>query len=97
MKKIILIMAILAAAAFADVKLDFIISVNKMGCSLKEWVENDYAHGQKWKYFGQFACAEEIHTPPRLVGPMQRKDLRRFRLTGIQIPFSCTGKPMYPL
>ena len=68
MKKIILIMAVLAAAAFADIKLDFIISVNKMGCSLKEWVENDYAHGQKWKYFGQFACAEEIHTPPRLVG-----------------------------
>lgn len=68
MKKIILGIALVASAAFADIKLDFQVSVNHMGCSLIQWVQNDYESGVKWKHYGKFACPSKIKVPPRLVG-----------------------------
>ena len=48
MKKILIAMAILATAAFADVQLDFLISENRLGCTLTLWADNDYVGGTKW-------------------------------------------------
>lgn len=68
MNKILIAMAILATAAFADVKLDFLISVNRLGCTLTQWVENDYVGGTKWREYGRFVCKDEIRAPARMVG-----------------------------
>lgn len=68
MKKLLILMAVISATALADVKLDFLISVNRMGCMLTQWVENDYVGGTKWKEYGRFICKDEIHAPARLVG-----------------------------
>ena len=64
MKKVILFMLAFAMAAFADIKLDFQVSVNRMGCSLIQWIENDYESGVKWKHYGKFA----FKAPVKLVG-----------------------------
>jgi len=68
MKKVILGIALVASAAFADIKLDFQVSVNRMGCSLVQWIENDYESGVKWKHYGKFACKDPIKVPVKLVG-----------------------------
>ena len=68
MKKVILLVSAFAIAAFADIKLDFQVSVNRMGCHLVQWIENDYESGVKWKHYGKFACKDPIKVPVKLVG-----------------------------
>jgi hypothetical protein len=68
MKKLVLTVACLSAIAFADIKLDFHVSVNKLGCNLVQWIENDYESGVKWKHYGKFACKDPIKVPVKLVG-----------------------------
>ena len=74
MKKLLILMVVLATAVFADVKLDFLLSVNRMGCTLTQWVENDYVGGVKWRQYGKFVCKDEVRAPARLVG-LKRLDV----------------------
>lgn len=60
---------LMASFAFANVKLDFHVSVNRMGCSLVQWIEDGYESGVKWKYYGKFACKENPEkVPAKIVG-----------------------------
>lgn len=68
MKKTILFVMAFAMVAFADVKLDFLVSVRRLGCETVQWVQNDYENGIKWKHYGKFACKDPINVPARLVG-----------------------------
>ena len=47
MKKLILLILAFAVVAFADIKLDFLISARRLGCETIQWVENDYENGIK--------------------------------------------------
>ena len=68
MKKLTMIMLMLVASAFADIKLDFQISVNRLGCSLTQWIQDDYESGVKWKHYAKVACKENQRMPVRIVG-----------------------------
>ena len=69
MKKIILlIVCCVCATAWANVKLDFMISVRKQGCDIVKWIENDYEGGILWKQYAKVSCKEKIALPPRIVG-----------------------------
>lgn len=68
MKKLIMIMLMLVASAFADTKLDFQVSVDRLGCSLTQWIQDDYESGVKWRHYAKFACADPIKVPVRMVG-----------------------------
>ena len=68
MKKLTMIMLMLVASAFADIKLDFQVSVNRLGCSLTQWIQDDYESGVKWKHYAKFACKDPIKVPARMVG-----------------------------
>ena len=68
MKKLILSTLLIASAAFADIKLDFLISARRLGCETIQWVENDYENGIKWKHYAKVACKEPQSMPVRMVG-----------------------------
>lgn len=68
MKKIILLLTFITSMAFADVKLDFMVSTRRLGCELTQWVENDYVSGVKWKHYAKIACKENQRMPVRMVG-----------------------------
>jgi hypothetical protein len=68
MKKTLLIVLAFAMVAFADVKLDFLISARRLGCETIQWVENDYVSGVKWKHYAKVACKENQRMPVRIVG-----------------------------
>jgi len=68
MKQVFLIISLMATAAFADIKLDFMLSVRRMNCEVTKWTENGYENGVYWKYYAKFTCKEEVHNPPRIVG-----------------------------
>ena len=68
MKKLIIMLMFMIGFAFADVKLDFLVSVRRMGCETIQWIENDYESGVKWKYYGKFACKELNKVPVKIVG-----------------------------
>jgi hypothetical protein len=68
MKKIMILMLCAMATAWADIKLDFIISVRKKGCELVKWVENDYVNGVMWQQYAKVSCKDPISMPVKLVG-----------------------------
>ena len=68
MKKIILLLTLITSMAFADIKLDFMVSTRRLGCELTQWVENDYVSGVKWKHYAKIACKENQRMPARMVG-----------------------------
>ena len=51
MKKIILAFMLVVSAAWADIKLDFILSTRRLGCEVVHWVENDYENGVLWQQY----------------------------------------------
>ena len=68
MKKLILLILAFAVVAFADVKLDFLVSARRLGCETIQWIENDYENGIKWKHYAKVACKEPQSMPVRIVG-----------------------------
>lgn len=68
MKKIILSTLLIASAAFADIKLDFIISARRLGCEVVHWIENDYENGVLWQQYAKVACKDPQSMPVRMVG-----------------------------
>lgn len=68
MKKVILIALLAFASAFADVKLDFLVSARRNGCEVTQWIENDYVSGVKWKHYAKVACKENKRMPVKMVG-----------------------------
>lgn len=68
MKKIILSILLIASAAFADIKLDFIISARRLGCEVVHWIENDYENGVLWQQYAKVACKDPQSMPVRMVG-----------------------------
>ena len=69
MKKIMIVMlCAMAVSAWADIKLDFMISVRKKGCELIKWVENDYENGVMWQQYAKVACKDPVSMPVRIVG-----------------------------
>ena len=68
MKKLILLILAFAVVVFANVKLDFLISVRRFGCETIQWIENDYENGIKWKHYAKVACKEPQSMPVRIVG-----------------------------
>lgn len=68
MKKTLLIVLAFAMVAFADVKLDFLVSARRLGCETVQWVDNDYVSGMKWKHYAKVACKENQRMPVRMVG-----------------------------
>ena len=68
MKKIILSTLLIASAAFADIKLDFIISARNKGCEVVHWIENDYENGVLWQQYAKVACKAPQPMPVKMVG-----------------------------
>lgn len=68
MKKLILLILAFAVVAFADVKLDFLISARRLGCETIHWIENDYENGVLWQQYAKVACKEPQSMPVRMVG-----------------------------
>ena len=68
MKKIILSTLLIASAAFADIKLDFLISARRLGCETIHWIENDYENGILWQQYAKVACKDPQPMPVRMVG-----------------------------
>ena len=68
MKKIILLLLVVMASAWADIKLDFLISARRLGCDTVHWVENDYENGVLWQQYAKVACKEPQSMPVRMVG-----------------------------
>lgn len=68
MKKIILSTLLIASAAFADIKLDFLISARRLGCETIHWIENDYENGVLWQQYAKVACKDPQPMPVRMVG-----------------------------
>lgn len=68
MKKIILSTLLIASAAFADIKLDFMISARRLGCEVVHWIENDYENGVLWQQYAKVACKDPQSMPVRMVG-----------------------------
>ena len=68
MKKLILLILAFAVVAFADIKLDFLISARRLGCETIHWVENDYENGVLWQQYAKVACKEPQSMPVRIVG-----------------------------
>lgn len=68
MKKIMLIMLCAMASAWADIHLDFVISVRRLGCETVHWIENDYENGVLWQQYAKVACKEPQSMPVRMVG-----------------------------
>lgn len=69
MKKIMIVMlCAMAVSAWADIKLDFILSVRKKGCELIKWVENDYENGVMWQQYAKVSCKDPVSMPVRIVG-----------------------------
>lgn len=68
MKKIILLVLLVMASAWADIKLDFLISARRLGCETVHWVENDYENGVLWQQYAKVACKEPQSMPVRMVG-----------------------------
>lgn len=68
MKKLILSTLLIASAAFADIKLDFLISARRLGCETIHWIENDYENGVLWQQYAKVACKDPQSMPVRMVG-----------------------------
>lgn len=68
MKKIILLVLFIMASAWADIKLDFLISARRLGCETVHWIENDYENGVLWQQYAKVACKEPQSMPVRMVG-----------------------------
>ena len=68
MKKLILLILAFAVVAFADIKLDFLISARRLGCETIHWIENDYENGVLWQQYAKVACKEPQSMPVRIVG-----------------------------
>ena len=68
MKKIILLLLVVMASAWADIKLDFMISARRLGCQVVHWVENDYENGVLWQQYAKVACKDPQSMPVRMVG-----------------------------
>ena len=68
MKQIILSTLLIASAAFADIKLDFLISARRLGCETIHWIENDYENGVLWQQYAKVACKDPQPMPVRMVG-----------------------------
>lgn len=69
MKKIMLIMlCAMAVSAWADIHLDFVISVRRLGCETVQWIENDYENGVLWQQYAKVACKNPQSMPIRMVG-----------------------------
>lgn len=68
MKKLILSTLLIVSAAFADIKLDFLISARRLGCETIHWIENDYENGVLWQQYAKVACKDPQSMPVRMVG-----------------------------
>jgi hypothetical protein len=68
MKKLMLIVLSLSVFAFANIKLDFMVSVKKKGCNVVKWVENDSVEGIKYRHYAKVSCKEPQTMPVKLVG-----------------------------
>lgn len=68
MKKIILSTLLIASAAFADIKLDFINTARDKGCEVVYWIENNYENGVLWQQYAKVSCKEPQSMPVKIVG-----------------------------
>ena len=68
MKKLIVLVMLITATVWADIKLDFFISVRKKGCEVEKWVENDYVGGTLWQQYARVVCKDAIAMPVKIVG-----------------------------
>lgn len=68
MKKIALLLLAFAIAAFADIKLDFQVSVARKGCSLVKWEEDYYDDYVKYKRYAIVECNGPQNMPVNMVG-----------------------------
>ena len=69
MKTKLLLILLLAISAFAaNIKIDFINSLEKYDCILDTWKENTYESGADWQYYAKIACKDTGRKPVKIAG-----------------------------
>lgn len=68
MKKIIFLVILAFAAAFANSKFEFNEVIEQHNCQVTKWLENDYESGMKWRHYAKVACSTKERMPVRIAG-----------------------------
>jgi len=68
MKKLIIVLAVLATIAVADIRGEFAEVVEKRNCRVERWLENDYESGVRWRHYAKVVCADTERMPSRIAG-----------------------------